>query len=251
MDTELLEKAGLSKAEINVYVNLLKLGSVGAGAIIKKTGMHRQAVYDVCERLMDKGLVSFVVKANRKYFEAADPANLIQVIERQQEDLEKDKQRLQDIVPELDAMRLLSQQSQEVTLFKGAKGIKSVLENFLHVKEIWSLGGYAEDAEGLKYCLKHILPRFHSLRVKNKIPIKFVFPLKSRKRADELKGMKYTDVKVLDTEFASMTGIQIAPEFVAIIMWSQDPFAVFIRSKSIAESYQQYFAYLWKQAKPA
>jgi len=251
MDSELLKKAGLTGNEAKVYVELLKLGSVKAGEIIKKTDLHRQAVYDILERLMDKGLVSYVIKANRKYFEAANPKNLIDVIEKKEEELENDKKKIMGIIPELGAMRLLSKESQEVTLFKGIKGVQSLLDNYLSAKWICILGGYSEDAEGIQECLKYVLPRFHRLRAEKKIPMKAIFPDKSRVRADQLKWGKYSNVRILYGEFASLTGIQMCESFISIILWTKNPIAILIRSKEIASSYRAYFDYLWKQSKAA
>jgi len=248
MDIKILEKIGLTGNEIKVYLALLKLGSVTAGDIIKKTDLHRAGVYDTLERLMDKGLVSYVIKANRKYFEAMLPERLIDFIEKKEDELQEEKAIIKKMMPELNAMRLLSKEPQDVTLFKGNKGIQSVLEYMYNTKEILALGSYSEEAEGMKFCLKYILPKFHKIRIKKKISIKFIFPEGSRKRAEELKNMSYTKVKILKTEFASLTGIYIFEDFVSIILWSKNPMAVLIRSKEIMNSYKQYFNYLWKQA---
>ena len=93
MNTKILEKAGLTNNEIKVYLALLSLGSVSAGEIIKKSELHRAAVYDTLERLMDKGLVSYVIKANRKYFEAAMAKNLVEIIEKKRKKNQKRKTR--------------------------------------------------------------------------------------------------------------------------------------------------------------
>ena len=64
MNTKILEAAGLTGNEIKVYLALLELGSVTAGEILKKIEIHRGAVYDTLDKLMEKGLVSYVIKAN-------------------------------------------------------------------------------------------------------------------------------------------------------------------------------------------
>jgi sugar-specific transcriptional regulator TrmB len=249
MNLKILEKIGLTGNEIKIYLALLELGSVKAGEIIKKTKLHRSRVYDNLDRLIEKGIVSYVIKANRRYFEATPPENLISFMEKKEDEIKEDKEKVKKMIPELDALRILSKAEQDVTLFKGYKGIQSALGYLLKAKEIFSLGGYSEDAEGLKYCLKFMLPRIHAERIKRKIPIKFVFPKGSKKRADELKKLSYTKVRLLDDKFASLTGIQIFDENVLIILWSINPIAILIKSKEIADSYKQYFDYLWNQSK--
>ena len=69
----ILEKTGLSKNEAKVYLALLDLGLTSSKNIIEKTNLHRQIVYDSLDLLTKKGLVSFVIQANRKHFKASDP----------------------------------------------------------------------------------------------------------------------------------------------------------------------------------
>ena len=64
MNTKILEEVGLTGNEIKVYLALLELGSVTAGDILKKIELHRGAVYDTLDKLIDKGLVSYFIKNN-------------------------------------------------------------------------------------------------------------------------------------------------------------------------------------------
>src|SRR3989338_39950 len=80
-----LEQLGLTKNQSAVYLALLKLGSTTAQSIIKESGLHRSRVYDSLERLEDLGLVSFVVKDFKKYFQAANPEKLLDYIDEKKE----------------------------------------------------------------------------------------------------------------------------------------------------------------------
>ena len=86
-------------------IALLELGSVPAGPLIKRLGMHRAAVYDLLDMLISKGLVHYVIKSNRKYFEAQPPDRLFELIETKQDDLEKQKNLLKQYIPELELKR--------------------------------------------------------------------------------------------------------------------------------------------------
>ncbi|MBT7931759.1 hypothetical protein HN698_07665 [Candidatus Woesearchaeota archaeon] len=243
MNTKILEKAGLTNNEIKVYLALLSLGSVSAGEIIKKSELHRAAVYDTLERLMDKGLVSYVIKANRKYFEAAMAKNLVEIIEK------KEKQELLKIIPDLEAKRKLGKEAQEVTLFKGNKGLKSIFQDWLEDdKENLVIGAFAEEAESLQYHMKYSLPSFHKRRERKKQVMKFIFTEKSIARAKQLSKYKYTPIRILKAPFASPTSIQIYGEKVAILLWSSDPIGIVMRSKEISNAYREYFKVLWNMS---
>ena len=70
----MLEEFGLTETEEKVYLSLVKLGESPASEIIKKTQLHRTTIYDVLERLIEKGLISFVTKNKIKYYLTASPS---------------------------------------------------------------------------------------------------------------------------------------------------------------------------------
>jgi len=57
------------------------------------------------------------------------------------------------------------------------------------------------------------------------------------------------EIKYLPKEFSSHTAINIYADKVAIILWEENPFAILIKNKSIAESYRKYFSLMWNIAK--
>ena len=101
MKEEILQSLGLTRNEINVYLTLLKMGSGLAGEITEKSGVHRRNVYDSIERLIKKGLVSFVIQNNRKYFHATDPNRFLGIIKEQKRELIRKERDIRKILPEL------------------------------------------------------------------------------------------------------------------------------------------------------
>ena len=59
MLSELIQ-LGLTNGEVRIYLSLLKLGSSKVGSIVKDSRVSYSKVYDVLERLITKGLVSYV-----------------------------------------------------------------------------------------------------------------------------------------------------------------------------------------------
>jgi sugar-specific transcriptional regulator TrmB len=70
MESIELTKLGLTEGEAKVYLALLKLGSSTVGPIVKKSKVAYSNIYEVLERLISKGLVSFIKKEKTKYFQA-------------------------------------------------------------------------------------------------------------------------------------------------------------------------------------
>ena len=57
------EQLGLTKSESKIYLTLLDYGSMLAGKVAEKAGIHRRNVYDALHRLIEKGLVSYYHQA--------------------------------------------------------------------------------------------------------------------------------------------------------------------------------------------
>ena len=76
MNTEALRKIGLTENEIKIYLDLLKSGTSTAYEIGKRTGIYRVHVYDKLEQLMDKGLVTYVYRGAKKFFQATNPSKI-------------------------------------------------------------------------------------------------------------------------------------------------------------------------------
>ena len=71
-----LLKIGLTEGETKVYLALSKLGSSTVGPIVKESKVAYSNIYDILNRLIEKGIVSFIIKQKTKYFQAASPSNL-------------------------------------------------------------------------------------------------------------------------------------------------------------------------------
>jgi sugar-specific transcriptional regulator TrmB len=243
MDTKILEEIGLTQNESKVYLSLIELGSSSATQIIQKTGLHRAVVYDLLERLIEKGLVGHAIKARKKFFEATNP-------ERLKEILQEREQKLSEILPRL--MELSKFQTKlEVKIYKGKEGIKNVFEDILRSKpkEWLSLGSGGETYKVLPYFLEH----FHKARVKNKILVRGLLldnPT-ARKRGETLAKMPFSEIRYLPKTFLTPTVMNIYDNRVTLYSVTEEniPFIILIENKELSKSFKEYFEWLWKLSK--
>ena len=77
---EQLERLGLNRNEAKIYLALLDLGEAQAGQISKKAQINRTTTYDSVERLIQRGLVTYVIKANKKVFQPVHPTKILEKI---------------------------------------------------------------------------------------------------------------------------------------------------------------------------
>src|SRR3989338_6514101 len=120
MDTSSLREAGLTEGEVKVYLALLELGSSTTGPIIEKSHIARSIIYQILEKLMQKGLVSQVIKEKTKYFQAAEPNKILEYIDERREKFEETKKVIENLLPELELKQKLAMKS-EVAIYFGYK----------------------------------------------------------------------------------------------------------------------------------
>jgi len=233
METKTLIELGLTKNESEVYLTLLELGPSLAGQISRKTGIHRRNIYDITERLIKKGLIGYIVKNNRKLFEAANPERLKEILSAKQQALEED-------LPNLNLLYKKTKEKQETNFYKGIEGLKTVFQDQLSEKnkEILILGASSSASEVLPFYFKW----YDKDRIKNKIKVRII-------ASDKLKKIPLSEIKYLPAKYANPLAINIYGNKVAIILWGKSPIAIVIKQQEIADSYKKYFELMWKIAR--
>ncbi|MBU0979534.1 MAG: hypothetical protein KJ709_01900 [Nanoarchaeota archaeon] len=241
----LLRELGLTNNEVKTYLALMELGSVPAGLLIKRLGMHRAAVYNLLDLLIDKGLVHYVIQANRKNFEAQPAKRLFELIGSKKNKLEAQENQLKKLLPELELRRELSKESQEGTVYKGKKGLKSVFEDILTCNtDFLVLGATGRFKEIFGAYYLHWQDRREKKRIKQRI----IYSDTVRKHKRE-KTLKHAEIRYLRERQMPPSTTFIYNDKVALILWSEVPMAFVIRSSDVADSYRIFFDLLWKTGK--
>jgi sugar-specific transcriptional regulator TrmB len=245
MDEEILLRVGLTKNEIKVYLTLIKEEPLLAGQIAKLTRLNRSHIYDTLKSLIEKGLASFIIKANRKYFKAANPERLFAYIEEKEEKIKEEKQAVQSLIPELLKLYAVPKKKIEAYIYEGKKGLITVFEDILKsgVKEWLAIASSGKAPKTLPY----YLPKFHKKRIKAKIRLKVLIndDEEGRKRGEELNKMKLTEVRYLPSQFVTPISIYIYDNKTTFMIWNL-PIALLVDNKETTDSFRDHFEVLWK-----
>ena len=89
MDLKELEILGLTRGEIKVYSAILHIGSSSINNIHEKTGMERRAIYDIINKLIEKGLISYTTERGKRTYQCAPISRIREEIKNKKEELEK------------------------------------------------------------------------------------------------------------------------------------------------------------------
>lgn len=248
MDLTALKESGLTDGEIKVYLALLELGSSTTGPIIEKSGIAKSIVYQILERLMQKGLVSFITQEKTKYFQAAEPKKLLQYIEEREEKLQENKKQVQALLPQLELKQKLAKETQ-VHVYKGFRGITTAHEHT-----------YDKLKKGDEYYYLGVFPmqesyfhayweKDHKCRVKAGIHCKLLFNQGTDiKILHNRNSYNYCDSRYMPLAMKTPAWF-MGYKDTAVIGLQEKQIAIEIVDQQIADSFRAYFDEFWKLAK--
>jgi sugar-specific transcriptional regulator TrmB len=235
-----LKRIGLSYNESKVYLTLLRIGSSKAGRISKETHVNRTTTYDALKSLLEKGIISYVIKTNNKWFEAVEPKIFLELLKEKENDF-------LNILPQIQTLQKLPKDKHNVTLFYGYKGIKSVFQDMIKTsKDILVLDSECYMPDKMLYYTQYFVKQLNKKKIKIKHLVRDDVEVRKRWENDSILPSKSTQVKFAPIKIRSNSVIDIYGDKVAIMIWSEPPEAVIIQNKSVSEIFRNYFELLWK-----
>jgi len=239
MDIDSLINAGLTKNEAKVYVSLIKLGSATAEEIAKKTGMHRRSTYDCLKGLNKKGMLGNIIKNGKKVYEAAHPNQLLSIL--------KEKEiSINNLLPELINLKENSSKKNDASIYYGFEGIKLIFDDIIETGQLNSAFSTVVPEKFLP-----LVARWHKKRIKQKVQDRVIFSRGELKRGVELGKKKFTKIKFFPAGYDPKISVNIYGDKIGMIIWydTDNPVCIKIRNKRAAESFRNYFEFMWNQSK--
>lgn len=131
MFREVLETAGLTHDEAEIYNLLLVNGASGAGKLLAKTDMKRGLLYKTIERLAKRGLVDEKTVRGRAVFHPAQPEELLKAAEIKELEAARIKKAVETALPEMKAKFSLASERPVIRFYEGAEGLRKLYEDKL------------------------------------------------------------------------------------------------------------------------
>ena len=248
MEFGVLKSIGLSDGEIRAYIALLELGKCTAGKIITQSGISPSKIYDVLNRLIEKGLASYIIEGKIRHFKAAPPNEVFSYIQKKEKELELHKSEFKKILPQLTLKQKAEPKKFNAEIFEGMGGLITVFDmSFEEAKRgdtVYAFGypAYASTLfddywrEYYKKCDKKGLVR------------KVIYDYDAwflKKRT----GRKMSYYRHMPKGIITPSWVLIFNDKVAtVIVTPEQKVCFLVQNKEVANSYVQYFNLLWKNA---
>lgn len=236
MDLEsALKQLGLKQSEIDVYLALLKTGETSISKLSEVAKIHKKNIYEAADRLVNKGLVSSVIKSNVTYWTPLSPENLFALLDEKKSIIEK-------IMPELMSEYSINKSTRTITTYDDKEGIRSFLNDI--IKEDKQLRIIAGTGKGFDKTGFYIYSWFKKIN-EQKINISVLFNHDANIK-NILKETTNINCSFLPKEFTTPTQLFIYGNKTGIVMWSQRPLAIVIENEEITKGFEQYYNFLEK-----
>jgi sugar-specific transcriptional regulator TrmB len=237
-----LKRLGLTDGEAKAYLALMSLKTSTVGPIVKNSGIAYSNIYDILDRLINKGLVSYTIKGKTKYFQITSEHMFSEYIEKKQKNIEEQKKIFSEISPVIKQIK--TDHRQESEIFIGFKGITTAYEIMLstaHKNEEFLYFNALRDDAVYEYFTK-INSRFRQSGV-----ILKGIGNESLRNNKYIKSDKYNQNRFVDFPLPGM--MDIFQDKILLIDWHK-PTGILITSQEIADGLREYFRMIWKISKP-
>jgi sugar-specific transcriptional regulator TrmB len=246
-----LRRIGLTEGEIKIYDALLELGECTKTALAKRSGIAPSNIYDVTNRLVEKGIVSRVEKNGVAHFSAANPRHILDYIDEKEKEIGKERDFVNSILPTLLMKFSEKREKVAVEVFQGWNGMKTVFEDLIaecgegDACHVFGASKGESDEQADRFFVK-----YSKLRESKGIVTNIIFNEELRERHDRidffLKSSKYN---VRFFQQSTPAEIMLYKDVSCIIILTKEPLVIRVSGKEVAESFRQYFDVMWGIAK--
>jgi len=243
-----LKAAGLSEKESLIYLDLQQNGESQTGKICERTKIPSSHIYSLLQTLLEKGLISYKLINNVKVFRASPPESLKNLFEEKESQIKEEKNKLLDIISNLNKSPLQTARLNDFRYFQGIRGIKSLYTEIINAwkpgEEYYIASAPLESFRKLEGFFVEIV---HKKRIKDKVKLKMLINQNSDKYAPIRKNMPLTEVRYLDLNTKTEYGV--LNEYFFMITYAEEPYGLLIKDHNFAQTYKLFFELLWQQAK--
>ncbi|PSO45236.1 MAG: hypothetical protein BRC25_02695 [Parcubacteria group bacterium SW_6_46_9] len=242
---EALQELDLSKNEARIYETLVDLGEIGVAEIAQESGVNRRNVYDIMDRLQEKGLVFEIKRANESHFKAVHPSKLREI-------LKEKEQKLEDVIPDLEYLYRENPHDNEVYIYQGIEGWKNYLQDILRVeKDLYTIGGKGAWTDDK---LQPFLDHFTQQVDKKNIEIQILFDAEVKEEKRDILEKIDSKHRFLPSDASTPSSVDIFGDYVVIFSGleegkiDEDTSFTVIKNPEIATSFRTWFRFVWASA---
>lgn len=257
MNEEILQQAGLTKAEATIYVLLVKNSPITPPKLADLANESRTNTYKLLETLEQKGLVARDDTQKKLRYWANNPSHLLESLKKRRADVEAAEKRFEDSLPAMMDDYFKHSEQPSIRYFNGVDGVRQIYQDQL------------DDAKPITFTMSFGIRDFYGEQgmhdIRNEFPkrgiqrhvfypdVAHVFKPDEQKTpidmSDELMLLKRTWVQ--DDELKAPVEWSVYGNKVSIISLGTEVVGMIIESPQIAASLLEIFTLLDRKIRQA
>ncbi|PIN93365.1 hypothetical protein COU54_03410 [Candidatus Pacearchaeota archaeon CG10_big_fil_rev_8_21_14_0_10_31_24] len=250
MDLKELKYLGLTEGEAKVYLSLMDLGLATKGPIATKAKVSESKVYEILDRLKEKGLLSFVSKKKGvriiTHYKAANPVMLKEFLNKKREEINKEEEILKKLLPILQSQQKEKEKEYSAVIYEGFKGIQTnnleVLEMISENDEWVAMGTRSNKSEEFNIFWVNWLRQ----RAEKGGKARILFVDQGTWYYKQLARLKNTQVGYL--KGIAPASVAVTKNRVMIFSYGDSSGCLAVTNQGVADSFRGFFESLWKLA---
>lgn len=132
MNEEILQHAGLTKAEATIYVILVKNSPISPPKLADMANESRTNTYKLLETLEQKGLVARDDTQKKLRYWANNPSGLLETLKKRRSEVEAAEKRFEDSLPAMMDEYFMHSEQPSVRYFNGVEGVRQIYQDQLN-----------------------------------------------------------------------------------------------------------------------
>ncbi|MFT4283181.1 MAG: TrmB family transcriptional regulator [Candidatus Woesearchaeota archaeon] len=225
---EVFYELGFDEKETQIYLALIKLRQGKVSDLLKITKIERRTIYDVLERLVQKGYATFFKENNTLVYKPINPELIVKKLDKQKNEFE-------EIIPQIKDLES-KESNTEVEILKGRQGITTIFQEILQTKEHLGMGDLAPFIGEYKREAK----RFILGMIKSNHKEKILYP-----KGQKIEKIKTGEYKEINKDKLPTIQTIIYENTVVQFILDEVPYMIKIKNKKVADTHRDYFYKYW------
>jgi sugar-specific transcriptional regulator TrmB len=248
----ILEDIGLTKGESKVYLALLELGSSTTGPVVDKSGISASKVYEILDKLIKKGLISYVVKEKTRIYIVQTPKRILDFLDEKEKQVKENKTEIKQILPELMLKMASGAAGPDVQVLEGKKGFIAAHDKL--IDELEKGGRYlAMSTTSVSKTFFHYFGEFNKRREARRITMWIIYPKGAwdigKTKLKERRKRRFYYPRICMNDALTPSHITLVKDKCLLCMVSDKIVSILIANKAMVEGFKRFFKYVWEVSK--
>lgn len=244
---DILKNIGLPETATRIYLRLLESGLASARQLAENLNIPRPSVYDNLKILIAQGLVVEQEKENKKLFQPAAAKNLSYLVKNKIENLQKQDQALQRIIPTLG--KKFDYLEPKIKFYHGQEGVRRAVNDILWYENIVTLCVWPI-SEMLAVLGPEWLAEHNRKRIRKKIYLRTIWPPDKAVKFKQFPFLGvspefHREIRLAPKGMSWDMGYWLYEDKVAFISSRQESFGFTVASRDFAELIRSQFELVW------